>query len=75
MRQPPRPELLHTTEQAAAALDIPAALIRKWRHRGRAMPAGTLPAAAPGGRLLLWSLDELRPLADEYKQRQSARTS
>lgn len=60
-------ERLYTTTEAAAELDVPPALIRKWRHRGRAMPAGVLPAAAPGGHVLLWSLAELRPLAEAYR--------
>jgi len=62
-------ERLYTTEDAAVALEVPAALIRKWRHRGRAMPAGMLPAPVPGGLSPLWRLDELRPLAEAYRHR------
>lgn len=60
---------LYTTEEAAAELGIEAALIRKWRHRGRALPAGMLPAPVPGGLTPLWTMAELRPLVDAYRQR------
>ena len=62
----PRRGDLHTTEQAAAALEVPAALIRKWRHAGKAMPAGMLRAAVPGGLAPLYQLTELEPLAERY---------
>lgn len=65
----PRPDALHTTEEAAAALDVPASLIRVWRHRGKAMPAGLLRGAVPGGLRPMWRLEELRPLAEEYRRR------
>ena len=64
----PDPEHLHTTAQAAAALDVPEALIRKWQHRGRIAYADRLPAAAPGGSIPLYRLEELRPLAERYHQ-------
>lgn len=66
--RPRHPEGLWTTDQAAAELRVPAALIRKWRHSGKAMPSGVLRAAAPGGYVLLWRLDELRDLATRYHQ-------
>lgn len=69
----PRPEDLHTTEQAAQALDVPAALIRKWKTRGQVMPADYLPEGVRGGgRRPLFTLDELRPRADAWHRRQSA---
>lgn len=68
MKLPP-PGALHTTEQAALALDVPAALIRKWAHRGKVTPCGYLRAPAPGGRLPLYRLAELTELADRYHAR------
>lgn len=65
----PQPEHLHTTEQAAIALHVPSALIRKWAHREQIRPAGHLPAAAPGGRLPLYYLNELQPLVERYHAR------
>jgi hypothetical protein len=62
----PRPEDLHTTDQAAQVLEVSPALIRKWRHTGKAMPAGMVRAAVPGGLQPLWKLAELRPLAERY---------
>lgn len=64
-------ERLYTTDEAAAELDVKASLIRVWRHRGRAMPSGAVPAPVPGGLSPLWSLAELRPLADAYHRRKS----
>lgn len=66
-------ERLYTTEEAARVLAVPPALIRKWRHREQAMPAGVLPGSAPGGRILLWRLEELHALADQYHQRRATR--
>lgn len=66
----PRPEDLHTIEQAARALDVPAARIRAWKARGLVMPADYLPERVRGdGRRPLFYLDELRPRSDAYHQR------
>ncbi len=54
-------------------LDVPPALIRKWRHAGKAMPAGMLPAAVPGGLQPLFTLTELEPLASAYHERRRRR--
>ncbi|HXH77300.1 helix-turn-helix domain-containing protein [Nocardioides sp.] len=70
----PSPDQLHTADQAAEVLDVPAATIRKWARAGKAMPAGILPAAVPGGSQALYTLAELRPLADSYHERRSRRT-
>lgn len=69
MNDLPRPGDLHTTVQAAEVLDVPAAVIRKWAHRGQVAVAGYVHAAAPGGRIPLYYLDELRPLAAKYHAR------
>ncbi len=65
---PPRDQL-HTTEQAAIVLEVPASLIRIWRHRGKAMPAGMISAPVPGGKQPLYTLAELEPLAAAYHAR------
>lgn len=65
----PPPDELHTTDQAAEALNVPAALIRKWRHTGDAKPAGVVRASVPGGLQPLYMLEELQPLADRYHKR------
>lgn len=68
----PRPEDLHTTEQAAEALGIPAARIRDWKGRGLVMPADYLPEPVRGGgRRPLYLLEELRPRAEAWRRRQS----
>lgn len=72
MKLPPRAEL-HTTEQAAAVLDVPAARIRAWKRNGAAAPAGILRAAVPGGHQPLWRLAELEQLAEAYHARQQHR--
>lgn len=72
-RRPPHPDALHTTEEAAIALNVKPGLIRSWRHRGRAMPAGLVPAPVPGGEAPVWKLEELRPLAESYHRRHAAK--
>ncbi|GAA4120547.1 hypothetical protein GCM10022215_24300 [Nocardioides fonticola] len=67
------PDGLHTTDQAAEVLGVPAGVIRSWRHTRRALPAGGVPAPVPGGLQLLWRLSELEPLATAYKARKGAR--
>lgn len=72
MRLPPRDQL-HDTEQAAAALAVPAQRIRAWKANGAAHPAGMLRAGVPGGLKPLWLLEELEPLAEAYHARQQHR--
>ncbi len=55
-----------TTTQAAEILGIPAALISKWKHRGKVMPVGMLHGQGRGGQAPLYRLDELQPLAAQY---------
>lgn len=62
-------ERLYTTEEAATILKVKPALIRSWKHRERAMPAGYIPAPVPGGEAPLWTLGELRLLAETYHAR------
>ncbi|GAA4123301.1 hypothetical protein GCM10022215_29870 [Nocardioides fonticola] len=69
------PDGLHTTDQAAEVLGVPAGVIRSWRHTRRALPAGALPAAAPGGHVLLWRLSELEPLAQAYLARKARKAA
>jgi hypothetical protein len=64
------PDALHTTEQAAAALEVPARVIRVWAHRKKIAAADSLPALRPGGRSRpLYRLDQLLPLAERYHSR------
>lgn len=68
----PRADHPHTIEQAAAALDIPSSLIRKWKTRGQVMPCDYLTERVRGdGRRPLFMLDELRPRAEAYRRRQT----
>lgn len=70
----PRPEDLHTIEQAARALDVPSSTIRMWKSRGLVMPADYLPERVRGdGRRPLFLLAELRPRAEAYHRRQTLR--
>lgn len=70
----PRPEDLHTIQQAAQVLDVPADTISMWKKRDRVMPADYLPERVRGGkRRPLFYLDELRPRADAYHQRRTLR--
>lgn len=72
MKLPPRTEL-HTTEQAALALEVPAQRIRAWKANGAAAPAGFLRASVPTGLQPLWRLEELEPLAEGYHARKQHR--
>lgn len=72
MTLPPRTEL-HTTEQAAEALQVAAGTIRQWKARGQAAPAGVVRAAVPGGLQPLWRLAELEPLAEAHHARKQHR--
>lgn len=69
----PRPGALYSAEQAAQVLEVPPALIRKWRHVGKVEPAGMLPAPVPGGLQPMYRLEELEPLATAYHARRAAR--
>jgi hypothetical protein len=58
---------------AAAALGVPVTAVYDWKHRGRAAPVGYLQGVGRGGKVPLYLLDELRPLAIEYHQRRARR--
>lgn len=75
----PRPEDLHTIEQAARALDVPAATIRMWKARELVMPAEYMHERVRSkdkgqtqGRPLFY-LEELRPRAAAYHQRRTSK--
>lgn len=72
MSLPPRDQL-HTTEQAAEALQVKPGTIRQWKARGQAAPAGVVRAGVRGGLQPLWFLSELEPLAEAYHARQQHR--
>jgi hypothetical protein len=61
------------TREAAAALGVPAAAIRDWKTRKRVIPAELLRGRGRGGRVPLWDLADLEPLAEAYKARVATR--
>lgn len=72
----PRPEDLHTTEQAAKALDVPAARIRRWRHEGLIAASGYLADQLHGGKKRpMYYLTEIEPLAKAYHHRLTQRAT
>jgi DNA-binding transcriptional MerR regulator len=61
---------LATTSQAAELLNVPAARISAWRHRGLVTPIGLIPGRSGQGKgVALYDLEQLRPLADQYHAR------
>lgn len=62
----PRVEDPHDAEQAAQRLGVPAARIRAWHRAGKIAAHGYVSASVPGGRQPLFTLDEIRPLAERY---------
>lgn len=66
-------ELL-TADQAATVLDVPAQTIRRWHRAGLVVPAGLLPSRGRSGRVALFTLHELTPLADANRARKTRRT-
>lgn len=60
-------------QRAAAELGIPAAAIYDWKHRGRIHPAGYVRGVGRGGRVPIYRLAELRPLAEQYLERLARR--
>lgn len=72
MRLPARGGL-HSAEQAAVALDVPAATVRRWIRQGLAAHDDVLPSRGRAGQLKLYRLAELEPLADAYHARRTTR--
>lgn len=64
-------ERTYTTEQAARRLGIPAGRIAEWKHRGRIVPAGYLRGRGP--EVPVYLLEELIPLAEEWRRRTATR--
>lgn len=62
-------ERTYTTEEAAQELTVPADLIAKWKHRKRVTPAGLVPGRGRGGLVPTYRLEDLRPLAESYRER------
>jgi len=63
----------YTTEEAAAALGVPRTTIADWKHNERIMPVGYIPGR--GRPAPLYLLEELEPLAQEYRKRAATRRS
>lgn len=61
-------ERTYTTQEAARRLGVPAGRIAEWKHHGRVFPAGYL-----RGRVPVYLLEELIPLADEWARRTATR--
>lgn len=64
---------LVTTEEAAVRLNVPANVIAAWKYHRRVTPAGFL--RGRGRDAPTYYLDELKPLAEQYHQRQATRRS
>lgn len=65
---------LATTSEAAELLDVPAARISAWRHRGLITPVGLIPGRSGQGKgVALYDLKQLRPLADRYNEERRRR--
>lgn len=60
-------------QRAALELDVPVTAIYDWKHRGRVAPAGYVRGLGRGGRVPVYRLAELQPLAEQYRQRQARR--
>lgn len=60
---------LVSADQGAELLGVPASTIRKWKERGRVIQAGSIPGRGRSGEVPLYRLDELRPLAADYRRR------
>ncbi len=65
----PRPDDLHDANQAAEALGVPVARIRAWARDEKIPVRDSLPGRGRRGRVQLYSLDDIRPLADAYLAR------
>ena len=61
-------ERLFTTEEAAAQLDIPAARIRKWKHRGLVVPVSRMRGRGRRGLAPLYRLEDLRVVLERAAQ-------
>lgn len=64
-----------TPDEAAELLDVPASLIASWKHRKRVTPLAFIyRAEGHGGRKVpVYSLEELEPLAEQWKARRDTR--
>ena len=60
-------------QRAAAELGVPVTAIYDWKHRGRVAPVGYIRGVGRGGRVPVYRLEELQPLAEEYRQRMARR--
>lgn len=62
-------------QRAAAELGVPVTAIYDWKHRGRVYPAGYVRGVGRGGRVPVYRLEELRPLAERYLERNPRRAA
>lgn len=64
---------LYDTAEAAAELGVPAHAIAVWRNRKKIIEADSIPGPGRRGRVPLWDLEDLRPLAEAYHRRVATR--
>lgn len=66
-------ERLVDSKEAAEALGVPASQIYKWKTRHQVTEADSIPGRGRSGRIPLYRLADLQPLAEEYKTRRATR--
>jgi len=57
---------LYDTRSAARELGVPPHAIAVWRNRRKVTEADSIPGPGRSGRVPLWDLEDLRPLAEAY---------
>lgn len=58
-----------TPAEAEKRLGVPANVIAQWKRRRRITAVGLIPGPGRGGKVPLYRLAELQPLADAYHER------
>jgi hypothetical protein len=69
----PSAERLVDSKEAAEALGVPAAQIYVWKSRHQVTEADSIRGRGRAGRIPLYRLADLEPLAEEYRARRATR--